>query len=390
MSKAKCIGLVALSGVWLMGCGGNGGSTSSGPSADEGEQIAPNVTLQALNWQCAGKSLPSSVDLSTSAALPVPKNQGSGSSTCTAWGAGYATCTYMVDKQMGLAANSAANDASPIDLYEQLMKMYDVCDKDTNAQVAFNLLVKNGVASYQASPFTRNDCGTPKGLGTFGLVGYHSIAKDDMVMMKRELATGNVIDASFYADTNLESWGMQNLNSKTAVFQASGSTSGGHNMVIVGYNDGLQAWRVMNSSGTNWADGGFFWMSYSAYKTLAAYGLVADGGGIMGVLPSGGTNMPYYLQLSVFQFYDPSYNQTYLVFPFELGSTFFITSQVITKPDGTQMTQTNNNWSGGSYIYTANAQNVPFPAGRYTLTLTGTTAIQNLPVSISKTVTLGP
>ena len=42
---------------------------------------------------------------------------------------------------------------------------------------------------------------------------------------------------------------------------------GGHAMAIVGYDDRKQAFRVINSWGKGWGDGGYVWLSYDAYKT---------------------------------------------------------------------------------------------------------------------------
>ncbi|MEZ4955452.1 MAG: C1 family peptidase [Saprospiraceae bacterium] len=41
------------------------------------------------------------------------------------------------------------------------------------------------------------------------------------------------------------------------------TNSGGHAMTIVGYDDGKNAFRIVNSWGTNWGDNGFAWVDYS-------------------------------------------------------------------------------------------------------------------------------
>jgi C1A family cysteine protease len=45
----------------------------------------------------------------------------------------------------------------------------------------------------------------------------------------------------------------------------SGSSPGGHAMVLTGYDDSVAggSFRVMNSWGTRYGDGGFFWLSYA-------------------------------------------------------------------------------------------------------------------------------
>lgn len=41
---------------------------------------------------------------------------------------------------------------------------------------------------------------------------------------------------------------------------------GNHAMLIVGYNDELKAFKVVNSWGTNWGDKGYCWISYDFFK----------------------------------------------------------------------------------------------------------------------------
>ncbi|MDP8254512.1 MAG: C1 family peptidase [Candidatus Alcyoniella australis] len=41
-----------------------------------------------------------------------------------------------------------------------------------------------------------------------------------------------------------------------------GGLSGGHAVVMVGWDDALGAWRCKNSWGTNWGEDGYFWIAY--------------------------------------------------------------------------------------------------------------------------------
>ena len=43
----------------------------------------------------------------------------------------------------------------------------------------------------------------------------------------------------------------------------------GHCMLIVGYDDALGALRIQNSQGTDWGTGGYVWMAYTTFQTLA-------------------------------------------------------------------------------------------------------------------------
>jgi hypothetical protein len=71
--------------------------------------------------------------------------------------------------------------------------------------------------------------------------------------------------------------GQPGWNSTTPWNLPAGSNGGdlGHVMVIVGYDDATQMFRVKNSWGSNWADGGYVWLSYDFVRnnvvTGAAY-----------------------------------------------------------------------------------------------------------------------
>lgn len=44
-----------------------------------------------------------------------------------------------------------------------------------------------------------------------------------------------------------------------------GREGGGHGVPLVGWDDARRAWRVRNSWGTNWGDGGYAWLSYDHF-----------------------------------------------------------------------------------------------------------------------------
>jgi hypothetical protein len=60
-------------------------------------------------------------------------------------------------------------------------------------------------------------------------------------------------------------------------------TWAGHAMLMVGYDDGKKAFRVKNSWGTGWADGGYVWFSYD----FVTKGKMTEGAVVKSVFPSG-------------------------------------------------------------------------------------------------------
>lgn len=57
----------------------------------------------------------------------------------------------------------------------------------------------------------------------------------------------------------------------------SGNEKGRHAMVVVGYDDNKGAFKVLNSWGTSWGQGGFGWIAYSAFKTRVREALFCTG-----------------------------------------------------------------------------------------------------------------
>ena len=64
---------------------------------------------------------------------------------------------------------------------------------------------------------------------------------------------------------------------------------GGHLILVIGYDDTMQAWLIKNSWGTNWGDGGFGWIGYGEFD-IDKYAKI----GITDVNPSPVTKLGYH------------------------------------------------------------------------------------------------
>ena len=51
---------------------------------------------------------------------------------------------------------------------------------------------------------------------------------------------------------------------------------GSHAMVVVGYDDDRQAFRILNSWGRNWGEGGYGWFGYDFWKRNVKVGFVIE------------------------------------------------------------------------------------------------------------------
>jgi C1A family cysteine protease len=127
---------------------------------------------------------------------------------------------------------------------------------------ATNNLCSNACANWQTDTYT------VKGWHTASTSGTPSIKVEDI---KSALYTYGPVLATFYVYNDFFSY-------RSGVYTyTSGSYAGAHAVLIVGYDDTLQAFIVKNSWGSGWGEAGYFMVAYSevggtskfAYSSLA-------------------------------------------------------------------------------------------------------------------------
>lgn len=235
------------------------------------------------------ESLPKSVDYSNSEYLPPVQKQNGNS--CVGWAVGYYLRTFQEGKEHGwdiMDGNSIDKNRvfSPYFIYNQINGS---TDNGATLQDAGKLLKCVGAA-------TIGDFEEPRGFDvkpSYDVVrkGYkYRIAdfyklfsrNDDSKMkinsLKEYLLTGDLpvigIDAG-------HSWEKPHLNDRGEyIVTMDDSYIGGHAVVVVGYDDelltpdGIGAFKVLNSWGTEWGDGGYAYVSYEAMATDTINGVV--------------------------------------------------------------------------------------------------------------------
>ncbi len=228
------------------------------------------------------QSMPASVSLEKY--CPTPGNQGD-YGTCVAFATGYHMRTILWAKQHSVTDRSMIDQAvfSPTYIYEQIKDEGDAeCKLGTNPVNAFELMKTMGVSSIQTTPYT---CGGEVGFDAmlegmdFRISDYQILfypeEPDNQVRInsvKKALSEGYpvmlgfTVPESFYTAGPL--WEPQPTDGGPS------GMHGQHAMCVVGYDDNKHggAFRVLNSWGTGWGDGGFFWVKYDDY---AKWSLVA-------------------------------------------------------------------------------------------------------------------
>lgn len=209
-------------------------------------------------------ALPESIDLSNN--FPPPGDQGE-TGSCVGWAVGYALKSYQEKVEENWEYSSTSTLFSPSWIYNQINDGVDLGSRPTDA---LQLIVDSGAATLATMPYSDGDYRTQPGSEARAEAAYYKAdsfaAVRSLDMIKRSLAARTPVTIgidlydSFYRLTGTRS-----------VFNDyAGSTIGGHAVTIVGYDDNAfgGAFKVINSWGTDWGDGGYFWLPYNAFSTV--------------------------------------------------------------------------------------------------------------------------
>ncbi len=217
--------------------------------------------------------LPPEVDLS--ARFPTPRSQGQQGS-CTAWAVGYAMRSYYQGQTNHLANFSSDEQVfSPAYIYNQL-HTGGKCE-GTSISAALDMLVKEGVSPLSEFPYSADDCSrtpdsaTQSHAAQFKIKSWRAIEATKLDDAKGQINAGNpVVFGMNISDS------FNKLKVGDIYDDIESPRIGGHAMVLVGYSEKRQAFKFINSWGTNWGDQGFGWVSYRALKVLGMRLFVAE------------------------------------------------------------------------------------------------------------------
>jgi hypothetical protein len=206
-----------------------------------------------------------SVDLS--ALLPKPVNQGKLSS-----------CAAFVTAEVGTAMRAKREGVSPDTVWASPQFLYSrmlgqansTCNANTALFTGLGQLVVEGATPNAKLPYTDAMCamdpkleeGDGYRIGTFT-----SLAKVDRDTIKEHLSAGEPIAIGMPLPANFARLAGPDGKKvfKAEAGQLGGPHGGGHAMVIVGYDDAKSAYRILNSWGADWGDGGYFWWDYTDF-----------------------------------------------------------------------------------------------------------------------------
>ncbi len=251
------------------------------PTLEEYDAMLGSVNVVNALTAAASDGRPDALDLSDDPRFPKVDSQG-GQGSCAAWATtyytyGYAQALYFDWTQASLGDVSQL--MSPAWTYNKANSGSDTGSSDTSN----SWVIRDwGCATWEYMPYDDDDFTSWGDEAAYRnamdyypgeVFTYSTNTEPDpaqkIEMVKSVLNSGSALTifvwASFYGD------GVYDDYILTAVEMDWETKSGPHLNAIVGYDDALEAngevgaFRVVNSWGEDFADGGFYWMTYDAY-----------------------------------------------------------------------------------------------------------------------------
>jgi hypothetical protein len=240
------------------------------------DKLAYENVLPAYNPLRGERQIPTTYSLKNY--VPTPQNQGE-YGTCVAWTSAYYARTIMLAiKNKWIKREEIDEKAgSPFFVYEQIKSYSDTqCQEGAGLIIALEALKQYGTVPIRR--FVRS-CGQPIGKELFLEAEQYRIAeyrrlflantKDKISPIKKSLIQNKpvVIGLQCFADSFIKAkdslWKPTDKEIKQIL-----SEEGGHALCVVGYDENLKAFEVVNSWGTAWANKGFIWIPYEVFEQV--------------------------------------------------------------------------------------------------------------------------
>lgn len=193
--------------------------------------------------------------------MPIPGDQGTQRS-CGAWAVVYGAGSYYMHKATGRSYNDNII-LNPAFIYNQLPKGTGGITALTDNLKMFK---ERGSCSFKSMPYDTKDYTTQPDsqqcaeAQNYKINGWQKIDPYDLEELKAALAEGKPVIFSIAIDE-----GFDKIKAPFIWKERIGPQEEVHTMVIAGYDDERQAFRVMNSWGTAWGDKGFIWINYNFF-----------------------------------------------------------------------------------------------------------------------------
>jgi Cysteine protease len=223
--------------------------------------MLPSEKYLSINLNDAPLSLLKAAPAVLTLNVPPIGDQGSEGS-CVAWGTTYAGRSISWQVAHPASWSKSENIFSPEYVYNQI-KSGD-CASGAYVTDGLKLLVNQGVVPWNIMPYSDvNGCSLMPTANQMATAASYKVSSYSRVSI-----TATAIKAALVSGKPVIVGGSVNtafmyLKGTTVLKSYTGTTLGGHCYCVVGYDDSLQAFRVMNSWGSSWGSKGFGYIGYS-------------------------------------------------------------------------------------------------------------------------------
>jgi hypothetical protein len=215
-------------------------------------------------------ALPPRMDLT--ATIPPPGNQGT-SGSCASWAVTYAAGSQAA-RRAGLGPTLKL---SPSFTYNRVARD-PICAAGTRASVTLDMLRDVGSLPFEEFVFDGGWCGrlpTDAELqraGKYRIRGWSTVDARKIEDVKGQIARGVPVAFDMRPDDQFHGF------KGDSVLDIPGTMNGagGHSMIAVGYDDARKAFRIQNSWGRAWGEGGYAWLGHDFWARNTQVGYVID------------------------------------------------------------------------------------------------------------------
>lgn len=262
---------------------GTGGRAPTQQQIEEApEDVDPDFEgqLQDDKADGTGREVVTKPAVDLSSFLPRPVNQGALGS-CAAFTVGSVATGFRAARGQ-IDPNTAW--ASPQFLYARMLKASQgKCDDGTYIEDGLATLVVEGATPLARLPYSDKTCAMDppaQDAHVYRIGSFEMLKPFTRDKVKEHLSKGAPITFGVTLPPNFGSVAGAAAKNvfKSDQGQLGGKHGGGHAMVIVGYDDARGAYRILNSWGPDWGDGGYLWWDYAdleGREGLAGYAVNA-------------------------------------------------------------------------------------------------------------------
>ncbi len=224
-----------------------------------------------------GGTLPASFFLNT----PPPVSQGH-SQTCAGFASAYGIMGYYLGN--GNVSTDYSKVGSPTFIYN-LCKVSSDCSDGcelyaSNGKGIVQQLEAKGCCTWSSLPFDESSYCNYSTTSTQNSEASANKVKSCYKISDNDKANASVIKSILYSGkpiligSDLDA-SFQGANASFIWKTRTGST-GGHAMVVMGYDDSKNAFKILNSWGTSWGDNGYGWIDYNFFSNAVREAFVIE------------------------------------------------------------------------------------------------------------------